>query len=132
MPTINQLVRKGRRNNIRKPDRALQGCPQKRGTVLKVWVVKPRKPNSGDRKMVRVRLSNKVEVTASIPGQGLGGVQQHSQVLVRKGRVQDVPGVNYKIVRGALDCQNEDGRSYKTMNSRKKARSRFGAKRPKA
>lgn len=135
MPTINQLVRKGRRKNKKKVDRALKGAPQKSGVVLRVWVVKPRKPNSGHRKMARVRLSNGVEITAGIPGQGLGGVQEHARVLVRGGRTKDVPGVRYQIVRGTLDCTGENGDNFrpkKTMQDRRNARSRYGSKKPKS
>lgn len=123
MPTINQLVRKGRRKKKRKPNRALQGAPQRAGVVLRTWVIKPKKPNSGMRKMARVRLSNGVEITATIPGQGMGGVQDHSHVLVQGASVPDVPGVNYKIIRGTLDCQGQPDRA--------KSRSRYGAKKPK-
>lgn len=135
MPTINQLVRKGRRKNRKKIDRALQGCPQKRGVVLRVWVTDPRKPNSGQRKMVRVRLSNGVEITAGIPGQGLGGVQEHSQVLIRGGKTKDVTGVKYQVVRGAWDCSGENVDNFrpkKTMKGdRRKSRSKYGSKKPK-
>lgn len=136
MPTISQLVRKGRRKNRKKVDRALQGAPQKRGVVLRTWVEKPRKPNSGDRKMVRVKLSNGVEVTAGLPGQGMGGVQQHSQVLIRGGRTKDVVGVKYQVIRGTLDCLSEnsdDFRPKKTMTGdRRNSRSKYGSKKPKS
>ena len=136
MPTINQLVRKGRKRKRKlKMDRALQGAPQRRGVVLRIWVEKPRKPNSGHRKMARVRLSNGVELTAGIPGQGMGAVQEHSVVLIRGGRTKDVPGVKYQIVRGALDCTGENGDSFRPMKSmtgdRRNARSKYGSKKPK-
>ena len=135
VPTINQLVRKGRRRKRKlRVNRALQGCPQKSGVVLRIWVSKPRKPNSGHRKLARVRLSNGVEVTAGIPGQGLGGVQEHSHVLVRGGRTKDVPGVKFQIVRGTLDCTGENGDNFrptKTMKGdRRRGRSKYGSKRP--
>jgi small subunit ribosomal protein S12 len=135
VPTINQLVRKGRKKPRKKLDRALQGCPQKQGVVLKVTALNPKKPNSGDRKVARVRLTNGVEVSALIPGHGLGGIQQHSVVLIRGGKVQDVPGVRYKICRGTRDCSSEaadTGRPAKTAKSnRRRSRSKYGAKRPK-
>jgi len=137
VPTINQLVRKGRvRKRKLNYDRALQGCPQKGGTVLRVWVASPKKPNSGNRKMARVRLSNSVEITASIPGLGMGGVQDHSRVIVERGRTKDVPGVKYRIIRGSWDCTSEaadPGWSRKTATvDRKNSRSKYGAKRPKS
>ncbi len=123
MPTINQLVRKGRKRVIKKKkNRALMQCPQRRGVCTRVYTTTPKKPNSALRKVARVRLSNGIEVTAYIPGEG-HNLQEHSMVLVRGGRVKDLPGVRYHIVRGALDCAGVD----KRMNSR----SKYGAKRPK-
>jgi small subunit ribosomal protein S12 len=123
MPTFNQLVRKGRQP-IRKKSKspALRGCPQKRGVCLVVRTVTPKKPNSALRKVARVRLSNGVEVTAYIPGIG-HNLQEHSVVLVRGGRVKDLPGVRYHVVRGTLDAAG-------TQN-RKSSRSKYGTKRPK-
>ncbi len=137
MPTINQLVRKGRKRKRKlKFDRALQGAPQLSGVVLKIWVIKPRKPNSGHRKMARVLLSNGIQVTAGIPGQGLGGVQEHSRVLIRGGRTKDVVGVKYQIVRGALDCTGENVDNFRPSKSmtglRLNSRSKYGSKKPKA
>lgn len=123
MPTINQLVRKPRRpkkSNSKTP--LLEKCPQRRGVCLLVKTVTPKKPNSALRKVARVRLSNGKEVTAYIPGEG-HNLQEHSIVLVRGGRVRDLPGVRYKIIRGVLDTLGVDGR--------KQARSRYGAKRAK-
>ncbi len=123
MPTINQLVRKGRttlKNKTKSP--ALEGCPQKRGTCTRVMTVTPKKPNSALRKVARVRLSNGIEVTAYIPGIG-HNLQEHSVVLIRGGRVKDLPGVRYHIIRGKLDAQGVSGRM--------QARSKYGAKRPK-
>ena len=121
MPTINQLVRKPRRQQYRKPKHpAMQGCPQKRGVCLQVKTMTPKKPNSALRKVARVRLSNGIEVTAYIPGEG-HNLQEHSIVLVRGGRVRDLPGVRYHIVRGVLDSQG--------VADRKQARSKYGAKR---
>lgn len=124
MPTINQLVRKGRtslKNKTKSP--ALEGCPQKRGTCTRVMTVTPKKPNSALRKVARVRLSNGIEVTAYIPGIG-HNLQEHSVVLIRGGRVKDLPGVRYHIIRGTKDTLGVDGR--------KRARSKYGAKKPKA
>lgn len=123
MPTINQLVRK-KREKVKKKKKtpALQGNPLKRGVCVRVYTTTPKKPNSALRKVARVRLTNGVEVTAYIPGIG-HNLQEHSIVLVRGGRVKDLPGVRYKIVRGALDAAGVDGR--------KSARSRYGAKKPK-
>ena len=121
MPTINQLVRKARRQQYHKPKHpALHACPQKRGVCLQVKTMTPKKPNSALRKVARVRLSNGVEVTAYIPGEG-HNLQEHSIVLVRGGRVRDLPGVRYHIVRGVLDSQG--------VADRKQARSKYGAKR---
>src|ERR1700687_4789471 len=120
MPTINQLVRKARRKQSRKPKHpAMQGCPQKRGVCLQVKTMTPKKPNSALRKVARVRLSSGVEVTAYIPGEG-HNLQEHSIVLVRGGRVKDLPGGRYKIIRGVLDSSG--------VRDRKQARSRYGAK----
>jgi len=124
MPTINQLVRKGRKVNEQlSKARALSSCPQRRGVCLQVKTQTPKKPNSALRKIARVRLTNGQEITAYIPGEG-HNLQEHSMVLVRGGRVKDLPGVRYHIVRGSLDCLGVDGR--------KQGRSKYGAKRPKA
>lgn len=123
MPTINQLVRKGREAVEKKSKSpALQGNPQKRGVCIRVYTTTPKKPNSALRKVARVRLSNGYEVTCYIPGIG-HNLQEHSIVLVRGGRVKDLPGVRYKIVRGALDAAG--------VKDRKQSRSKYGAKRPK-
>ena len=124
MPTINQLVRKPRtppRSRSKTP--VLEGCPQRRGVCLLVKTVSPKKPNSALRKVARVRLSNGKEITAYIPGEG-HNLQEHSIVLVRGGRVRDLPGIRYKIIRGVLDTLG--------VTNRKQARSRYGAKRAKA
>jgi len=124
MPTINQLVRKGRKAGRKKNKApALQSCPQKRGVCTRVMTVTPKKPNSALRKVARVRLVNGIEVTAYIPGIG-HNLQEHSVVLIRGGRVKDLPGVRYHIVRGAKDTLG--------VEDRRKARSKYGAKRPKA
>ena len=124
MPTINQLIRIGREDKRkRSKSPALKECPQKRGVCTRVMTVTPNKPNSALRKVARVRLTNGIEVTAYIPGVG-HNLQEHSAVLVRGGRIKDLPGVRYHIVRGALDTLGVDGR--------KKSRSKYGAKRPKA
>ncbi len=124
MPTINQLVRKGRKSQKKKTDSpALDSCPQKRGVCTRVMTVTPKKPNSALRKVARVRLSNGIEVTAYIPGIG-HNLQEHSVVLLRGGRIKDLPGVRYHIVRGAKDTLGVD--------DRRKARSKYGTKRPKA
>ncbi|MDZ4774915.1 MAG: 30S ribosomal protein S12 [Planctomycetota bacterium] len=123
MPTINQLVRKGRTklaNRSKSP--VLDKCPQKRGVCLVVKTQTPKKPNSALRKVARVRLSNGKEITAYIPGEG-HNLQEHSVVLIRGGRVRDLPGVRYHILRGTLDASGVDGRT--------KSRSKYGAKRPK-
>ena len=123
MPTINQLVRHGRKQiRSKSKSRALQSCPQRRGVCLLVKTQTPKKPNSALRKIARVRLTNGQEVTAYIPGEG-HNLQEHSMVLVRDGRVPDLPGVRYHIVRGALDCLGVDGRN--------QGRSKYGTKRPK-
>jgi small subunit ribosomal protein S12 len=124
MPTINQLIRIGREDKRkRSKSPALKECPQKRGVCTRVMTMTPKKPNSALRKVARVRLTNGIEVTAYIPGVG-HNLQEHSAVLVRGGRVKDLPGVRYHIIRGALDTLGVDGR--------KKSRSKYGAKRPKA
>src|SRR5213083_1753748 len=124
MPTINQLVKKARVPQRSKPKHpAMQGCPQKRGVCTVVKTMTPKKPNSALRKVARVRLSTGVEVTAYIPGEG-HNLQEHSMVLVRGGRVKDLPGVRYKIIRGSLDTQG--------VKNRKQARSRYGAKKEKS
>jgi len=124
VPTINQLVRKGRQTKVAKTSTpALKGSPQRRGVCTRVYTTTPKKPNSALRKVARVRLSSGTEVTAYIPGEG-HNLQEHSIVLVRGGRVKDLPGVRYKIVRGALDTQ--------AVKGRKQARSRYGAKKEKA
>ena len=123
MPTINQLVRIGRKKiKERSSTRALMGCPQRRGVCLRVYTTTPKKPNSALRKVCRVRLSNGMEVTVYIPGIG-HNLQEHSVVLVRGGRVKDLPGIRYQVVRGALDAAG--------VQDRKKSRSRYGAKRSK-
>lgn len=123
MPTINQLVRKGRKRIVKKKkNRALSACPQRRGVCTRVYTTTPKKPNSALRKVARVRLTNGFEVTVYIPGEG-HNLQEHSIVLVRGGRVKDLPGVRYHIVRGALDTAGVEGR----LNSR----SKYGTKRPK-
>lgn len=123
MPTINQLVRKGRKRITKKRKTpVLEQCPQKRGVCLQVKTMTPKKPNSALRKIARVRLSNGKEVTAYIPGEG-HNLQEHNIVLIRGGRVRDLPGVRYHIIRGTLDTVGVDGR--------KKGRSKYGAKRPK-
>ena len=124
MPTINQLIRKGRKAQIKKTTSpALESCPQKRGVCTRVMTVTPKKPNSALRKVARVRLSNGIEVTAYIPGIG-HNLQEHSVVLLRGGRVKDLPGVRYHIIRGAKDTLGVD--------DRRKARSKYGTKKPKA
>lgn len=123
MPTINQLVRKGRERTITKSKSpALEACPQKRGVCTRVYTTTPKKPNSALRKVAKVRLTNQVEVIAYIPGEG-HNLQEHSIVLISGGRVKDLPGVRYTIVRGALDTAG--------VNDRKKSRSKYGTKRPK-
>ncbi|MFN0008483.1 MAG: 30S ribosomal protein S12 [Planctomycetota bacterium] len=123
MPTINQLVRKGRQKvHWRSKSPVLESCPQKRGVCLVVKTQTPKKPNSALRKIARVRLSNGKEITCYIPGEG-HNLQEHSVVLVRGGRVRDLPGVRYHILRGTLDASGVDGRT--------KSRSKYGAKRPK-
>ncbi|MEY8204427.1 MAG: 30S ribosomal protein S12 [Bermanella sp.] len=123
MATINQLVRKPRKRQVAKSDvRALQACPQRRGVCTRVYTTTPKKPNSALRKVCRVRLTNGFEVSSYIGGEG-HNLQEHSVVLIRGGRVKDLPGVRYHTVRGALDCAG--------VSERRKARSKYGAKRPK-
>ncbi|MDQ6847864.1 MAG: 30S ribosomal protein S12 [Candidatus Dormibacteraeota bacterium] len=124
MPTIQQLVRKGRKSAVKKTKApALRGCPQRRGVCVRVYTTTPRKPNSALRKVCRVRLTSKVEVTAYIPGIG-HNLQEHSVVLVRGGKVADLPGVRYHVVRGTLDTAG--------AKNRKQGRSKYGAKREKS
>lgn len=124
MPTINQLIRNGREHRVKKSKSpALNECPQKRGVCTRVMTFTPKKPNSALRKVARVRLTNGIEVAAYIPGIG-HNLQEHSAVLIRGGRVKDLPGVRYHIIRGTLDSLG--------VNDRKKARSKYGTKRPKA
>jgi small subunit ribosomal protein S12 len=123
VPTIAQLVRKGRKKVERKTKSpALKSCPQKRGVCVRVYTTTPKKPNSALRKVARVRLTNAMEVTAYIPGVG-HNLQEHSIVLIRGGRVKDLPGVRYHILRGTLDCAG--------VGDRRQGRSKYGAKRPK-
>lgn len=123
MPTINQLVRKGRKRIRRKSAApALKGCPQKRGVCTRVYATTPKKPNSALRKVARVRLTNGMEVTSYIPGEG-HNLQEHNSVLIRGGRVKDLPGVRYHIIRGPLDAHG--------VNDRRQGRSKYGAKKPK-
>ncbi len=123
MPTINQLIRKGRRKiSVKSKSPALADCPQRRGVCVQVMTRTPKKPNSALRKVAKVRLTNGQEVIAYIPGEG-HNLQEHSIVLVRGGRVKDLPGVRYHIVRGTLDALGVDGR--------RRGRSKYGAKRPK-
>lgn len=123
MPTINQLIRKGRRKTRKKVKTpALQSCPQKRGVCLRVYTSTPKKPNSALRKVARVRLTNGIEATSYIPGVG-HNLQEHSVVLIRGGRVKDLPGVRYHIIRGTMDTAGVD--------DRRQSRSKYGAKRPK-
>jgi len=124
LPTINQLVRKGRfKIETKSKAPALESCPQKRGVCTRVYTTTPKKPNSALRKVARVRLTNSIEVTAYIPGEG-HNLQEHSIVLIRGGRVKDLPGVRYHIIRGTLDTSG--------VEDRKKGRSKYGAKKPKA
>lgn len=123
MPTVNQLVRKPREKQVRRNSvPALQACPQKRGVCTRVYTTTPKKPNSALRKVARVRLTNSMEVTTYIPGEG-HNLQEHSVILIRGGRVKDLPGVRYHTIRGALDTQG--------VKDRKQGRSKYGAKRPK-
>jgi small subunit ribosomal protein S12 len=132
MPTINQLVRQGRekvREKTASP--ALQSCPQKRGVCVRVYTTTPKKPNSAMRKVARVRLSNGIEATTYIPGEG-HNLQEHSVVLIRGGRVKDLPGVRYHVVRGALDATGAGGPSNTNKANRTQRRSKYGVKRPKS
>ena len=123
MPTINQLVRKGRKViKTKSKARAMQNCPQKRGVCTRVYTTTPKKPNSALRKVARVRLTNGLEVTAYIPGEG-HNLQEHSIVLIRGGRVKDLPGVRYHIIRGTLDTSG--------VEERQQGRSKYGTKKPK-
>ncbi len=123
MPTVNQLVRYGRKMQVKKTSApALQNCPQRRGVCTRVYTTTPKKPNSALRKVARVRLTNGIEVTAYIPGEG-HNLQEHSIVLIRGGRVKDLPGVRYHIIRGTLDASGVDDRNC--------GRSKYGAKRKK-
>ena len=123
MPTINQLVRKRRVKQLkRKKTPALQECPQRRGVCTRVYTTTPKKPNSALRKVARVRLTNGIEVTSYIPGEG-HNLQEHSVVMIRGGRVKDLPGLRYHIIRGTLDTAG--------VTDRRQARSKYGAKRPK-
>lgn len=123
MPTINQLIRKGRKRIVEKTKTpAMGGCPQKRGVCTRVYTSTPKKPNSALRKVARVRLTSKIEVTAYIPGEG-HNLQEHSIVLIRGGRVKDLPGVRYHIIRGTMDTSG--------VADRKHGRSKYGTKKPK-
>ena len=123
MPTINQLIRKGRKRVIEKTKTpALGHCPQKRGVCTRVYTSTPKKPNSALRKVARVRLTNQIEVTAYIPGEG-HNLQEHSIVLIRGGRVKDLPGVRYHIIRGTMDTSG--------VGDRRRSRSKYGTKKPK-
>jgi len=123
MPTINQLIKKGRKDKTKKSKApAMTGCPQRRGVCTRVWTMSPKKPNSALRKVARVRLTNGIEVNAYIPGEG-HNLQEHSIVLVRGGRVKDLPSVRYHVVRGSLETTGVD--------KRRRGRSKYGAKRPK-
>ena len=123
MPTINQLIRNGRKKPLNKTKvPAMESCPQKRGVCTRVYTTTPKKPNSALRKVARIRLTNGFEVTSYIPGEG-HNLQEHSVVMIRGGRVKDLPGVRYHIIRGNLDTQG--------VNDRKQRRSKYGAKRPK-
>jgi small subunit ribosomal protein S12 len=123
LPTVNQLVRKGRvtkREKSKSP--ALESCPQKRGVCTRVFTTTPKKPNSAMRKVARIRLTNNIEVTGYIPGEG-HSLQEHSIVMIRGGRVKDLPGVRYHVIRGTLDCEG--------VQERMRGRSKYGSKRPK-
>ncbi len=123
MPTINQLVRQGRKKSVKRTNTpALQACPQRRGVCVRVYTTTPKKPNSALRKVARVRLTNGIEVTSYIPGIG-HNLQEHSVVLIRGGRVKDLPGVRYHVIRGTLDTLG--------VSDRRQGRSKYGAKRPK-
>lgn len=123
MPTVNQLVRKGRTSKRYKgKSPALESCPQKRGVCTRVFTTTPKKPNSAMRKVARIRLTNNIEVTGYIPGVG-HNLQEHSICLIRGGRVKDLPGVRYHVIRGSLDCEG--------VEDRMRGRSKYGSKRPK-
>ena len=123
MPTVNQLIRKGRvTKKYKSKSPALDRCPQKRGVCTRVFTTTPKKPNSAMRKVARVRLTNNIEVTGYIPGIG-HNLQEHSIVLIRGGRVKDLPGVRYHVIRGSLDCEG--------VQDRNKGRSKYGSKKPK-
>jgi len=131
MPTINQLIRKGRKMKRQKNiSLALQSCPQRRGVCVRVYTTTPKKPNSALRKVARVRLSNGFEVTTYIPGEA-HNLQEHSVVLIRGGRVKDLPGVRYHVVRGTMDALGAIGPSNTNKANRTKGRSKYGVKRPK-
>ena len=132
MPTINQLIRKPRAPQLaRNKVPALESCPQKRGVCTRVYTTTPKKPNSALRKVARVRLTNGFEVTSYIPGEG-HNLQEHSVVLIRGGRVKDLPGVRYHVVRGTLDASGASGPSSTNKANRNRKRSKYGVKRPKA
>ncbi len=123
MPTVNQLIKYGRQNKKKRSNAPhLNACPQKRGVCLRVYTTTPKKPNSALRKVTRIRLTNSIEVTAYIPGEG-HNLQEHSIVLIRGGRVKDLPGVRYHVIRGTLDTAS--------VNKRKHGRSKYGTKKPK-
>lgn len=123
MPTVNQLIRKGRlARKYKSKSPALENCPQKRGVCTRVFTSTPKKPNSAMRKVARIRLTNNIEVTGYIPGVG-HSLQEHSIVLIRGGRVKDLPGVRYHVIRGSLDCEG--------VQDRTKGRSKYGSKKPK-
>lgn len=123
MPTANQLIRKGRTpKKYKSKSPALEGCPQKRGVCTRVFTTTPKKPNSAMRKVARIRLTNNIEVTGYIPGIG-HNLQEHSIVIIRGGRVKDLPGVRYHVIRGSLDCEG--------VEDRMRSRSKYGSKRPK-
>ena len=131
MPTINQLIRHGREAiKTKTMSPALQNCPQKRGVCTRVYTTTPKKPNSALRKVARVRLSNGIEATTYIPGEG-HNLQEHSVVLIRGGRVKDLPGVRYHVVRGTLDATGAEGPSNTNKANRKISRSKYGVKRRK-
>lgn len=123
MPTVNQLVRKGRQaKKYKSKSPALEKCPQKRGVCTRVFTTTPKKPNSAMRKVARIRLTNNIEVTGYIPGIG-HNLQEHSIVLIRGGRVKDLPGVRYHVIRGSLDCEG--------VQDRRRGRSKYGSRKPK-
>lgn len=123
MPTVNQLVRKGRKaKKYKSKSPALERCPQKRGVCTRVFTTTPKKPNSAMRKVARIRLTNNIEVTGYIPGIG-HNLQEHSIVLIRGGRVKDLPGVRYHVIRGSLDCEG--------VQDRMRGRSKYGSRKPK-